>query len=261
MNRFIATMMTVLPICMCIEGCKTTEEVEPEPKGSYTYAVVVGMENSRFAGSCPGARYDAMRMSQLLTKYTDNVKTFIDGAATKAAVKAALADAISKAGNGLVIFYYSGHGGSEPFPDTGMEEVDGMDEFLCLWDTYFRDNEIWSEIRKSRGRVMWITDSCHSETQFRSPGFVLTPPLAWDHKLNETQPFSLLCWSGCPDGTYSYGSSTGGQFTNALLRHLQATDTYDVLWEKIKGDKTLRRYEDPQSTAIGNGFDGKPIFR
>ena len=89
----------------------------------------------------------------------------------------------------------------------------------------------------------------------------INPPLAFDHNLNETQPFSMLCWSGCPDDTYSYGSSSGGQFTNAIFRHFNEKLTYQELWDKIKNDKTLRAYENPQSTVIGCGFDGKEIFR
>jgi hypothetical protein len=71
----------------------------------------------------------------------------------------------------------------------------------------------------------------------------------------------MLCWSGCPDDTYSYGASSGGQFTNALLRHLDATKTYEYLWNEIKNDRLLRSYENPQSTVLGNGFTGKAIFR
>ena len=72
---------------------------------------------------------------------------------------------------------------------------------------------------------------------------------------------AMLCWSGCPDDTFSYGASSGGQFTNAILRHFNDQKTYEALWNEIKNDKTLRMYENPQSTAIGSGFDGKCIFR
>ena len=106
-----------------------------------------------------------------------------------------------------------------------------------------------------------IYDCCHSQTMYRAPGFKVRIPLSWDHRLNEQQGFSMLCWSGCPDDTYSYGASTGGQFTNALLRHFDTNKSYEALWNELKSDKVLRAYENPQSTALGNGFDAKQIFR
>ena len=259
-KRFMSFLLAV-SVCLGFGGC-TSEEIAPqESKSTNTYAVVVGMENSNFAGACPGAGYDADRMYKLLSAYTPNIVLYRDSNATKANVVAALKRAVANAKDGLVIFSYSGHGGSEPFYDTGKEEVDGKDEFLCLYDTYMRDNEIWEIIRQSNGRVFLCFDCCHSQTMFRTIGFKVKPPLSWDHTLNELQGFSMLCWSGCPDDTYSYGASTGGQFTNALLRHFDSRKSYEALWEEIKRDKTLRVYENPQSTVLGNGFSGKAIFR
>ena len=267
MNRNILSVIAMIGSLFCfVCGCKETENntiTEPtvDSKAYGTYAVVVGMENSAFVGQCPGAGLDASRMKDLLSSYCTNVAYFRDSNATKVAVTSALKSAIARAGDGLVIFYYSGHGGSEPFPDTGIEEEDGSDEFLCLWDTWLRDNEIWDIIKKSKGRFFMISDSCHSQTQFRSPIFKLKMPLKWDNTIAENTCFSLLVWSGCPDETYSYGSTTGGQFTNALLRHFKGSKTYEELWKEIKGDYILQSFEDPQSTAIGNGFVNKRIFQ
>ena len=36
---------------------------------------------------------------------------------------------------------------------------------------------------------------------------------------NVSGPINMICWSGCPDNTYSYGSSSGGQFTNTLRKY------------------------------------------
>ena len=259
-NNFIADL-GALVCCIWIFGCKTNHVIEQEAKSTNTYVVVVGLESSKFAGDCPGAGYDADRMYKLLSPYTQNIVLFRDSTATKANVTAALNMAVERANDGLVIFCYSGHGGSEPFYNTGKEEDDGKDEFLCLYDTYMRDNEIWSIISKSKGRVFLNFDCCHSQSLYRHIGFKIKPPLAWDFSLNEHHGFSMLCWSGCPDNTYSYGSSTGGQFTNALLRHFDSGKSYESLWNEMKNDKTLRAYENPQSTVIGKEFEGKQIFR
>lgn len=261
MKSYLKGLAAIVMICGLFSGCKHEEINYSTAKSTNTCAVIVGMENSRFAGACPGAGYDAERMYKLLSQYAANVVLFRDGNATKANVVNALKSAITKAKDGLVIFYYSGHGGSEPFPDTGIEETDGCDEFLCLYDTWMRDNEIWSIISQSKSRVFLIFDCCHSQTMMKNAGFKLNIPLAWDHTMNDKVSFSMLCWSGCPDNAYSYGSSTGGEFTNALLRHFDSRKTYEYLWDEIKKDKTLRSFENPQSTVLGNGFIAKPIFR
>ena len=261
MKKFSVLAAMMLAFCATCVGCKTGAGNDSVVKSTNTYAVVVGMENSRFAGECPGAGHDADRMFELLKGYSASAVLLRDSNATKANVVNALTRAIEKAGNGLVIFFYSGHGGSEPFPDTGIEETDGKDEFYCLWDTWLRDNDMWKMIQKCKGRIMLINDCCHSCTIFRSPKITQTRSIPLSIALRRDNSFSMLCWSGCPDDTYSYGASTGGQFTNSLLRHFNSKKTYEYLWNEIKNDKVLRMYENPQSTAIGSGFVSKPIFR
>jgi len=261
MKKHVMAFLVALGMCLGFGGCKSDGTIQPEAKSTNTYVVVVGMENSKFAGACPGAGYDADRMYKLLAAYTPNIVLYKDANATKANVTAALNKAVASTTDGLVIFCYSGHGGSEPFPNTGIEEVDGKDEFLCLWDTYLKDNEIWDIISKSSGRIMFIVDACHSQSIMRNSGFRLKVPLSWDHEMSSDCMFSLLCWSGCPDNAYSYGSVSGGQLTNALLRHYNHQETYQDLWNKIKNDKTLRTYENPQSTNLGKGFINKLVFK
>ena len=247
-------------------GCKTDDSVGQSlaevktNKSATTYVVTVGMENSKFAGACPGAGIDSKRMTEILHTYSDNVVAFSSETAVKADVQKAMENAASKAE--LFIFYYSGHGGSDKFWDTGAEEADGKDEYLCLYDTYMRDNEVWNVISKCKGRVLLIVDACHSCTMWRQvKPFTMKAclPLAATHS---AQGFlSMQCWSGCPDNTYSYGSSTGGQFTNTLLKYFNPTKTYDYLWEEIERDSNLQRFEKVQRTVMGTGFGAKPIFR
>lgn len=72
---------------------------------------------------------------------------------------------------------------------------------------------------------------------------------------------NMLCWSGCPDNTYSYGSSDGGEFTNTLLAYFSKSDTYAQLWDKIKSDKSLKKAEIVQETVIGEDFRSMKVFR
>lgn len=267
-NPIIPLIATItLAMCGCIHTDTDTEnhsnaEVDlPTVKTATTCAVVIGMENSRFAGACPGAKFDSDRMYALISKYAQRTVLLQDAKATRANVRSAIEKGIAESGSGLFILYYSGHGGSDPFPDTGIEEVDGSDEYLCLYDTYMRDNEIWSLISKSKGRLWLINDCCHSCTLFRGLPLSLKAvmPLTATHE--EDGVISMQCWSGCPDDTYSYGSATGGQFTNAFLRYFKDPMTYDGLWEKIESDKTLQIYERVQRTVMGRRFGATPVFR
>lgn len=229
-------------------------------RSNRTSAVVIGMENSRFAGSCPGAKYDAERMRSLIGRYTADVACFYDSMATHDAVAAAMERAVKA---DLCIIYYSGHGGSGRFADTDADEADGMDEYLCLYDRGMRDNEIWAIVSRAKGRVFLVFDCCHSQTMFRVPcitlGRVAESALGATH--SASGGIDMLCWSGCPDNTYSYGSDRGGELTNAILRHYSAAKTYDGLWSAVESDAQLRRFEDVQRTVMGHGFGSERVFR
>lgn len=246
-------------VCLIVLGCKMCDPMSgvTVEKSKSLSAVVIGMENSKSAGSCPGAEYDATRMGRLLGKYSDDVTLLIDRQATTKTVVDALREAVK---SDLCVVYYSGHGGSGRFNTTGEEEVDGRDEYLCLYDGVLIDNEIWKIISKARGRVFLIFDCCHSETMFRVPCITMRS-IPFSATLNTKSTFSMLCWSGCPDDTYSYGSASGGEFTNCLLKYFSPTKTYDYLWGEIARDKKLQRFEKVQRTVIGGGFTGRNMFR
>lgn len=217
--------------------------------------VVVGMEHSKFAGNCPGAEKDASSMADLFRQYTSNIKVFLNGTATISNIKNALKDAVK---SDLTIFYYSGHGGSERFADTGSEEVDGKDEFLCPYDGYLRDNDLWEITSKAKGRVFEIFDCCHSETMFRTSGIQMRN-IPFARSIDSSNP-NILVWSGCPDNTYSYGSAEGGQFTNTFLKYYSKSISYADLWKRIKSDSNLAKYESVQKTIIGEFPETKQIF-
>lgn len=262
MNRITHTVGTVISavtafvICGCADiGVEVADSVQ---RGTNVSAVIVGLSQSQYAGECPGADYDARRMRSLLSAYAGRVIYLENAAATHKAVSEAFREAVKSE---LCIIYYSGHGGSSRFVDTGSEEVDGKDEYLCLYDRYMRDNEIWSIVSQSKGRVFLMFDCCHSKTMFRSPAITFSCALPFSATSHESGDVNLMVWSGCPDDTYSYGSESGGEFTNALLRHFAPTKTYDCLWNEIESDTALRKFEAVQRTIIGSGFTAKPVFR
>lgn len=250
-------------IALAFVGCNnkpSNENPDGDVRSSNTYAVVVGVGNSKFAGDCPGAELDATRMYDVISQYAANTKLLVNEDATKSAVMNSIRDGVKN--GGLFIFYYSGHGGSEPFPDTGVEEDDGRDEFYCFYDTYMRDNDMWNLIKNASGRVMIIADCCHSKTCFRAPVILdFSNQIPLGATTVENGSINLLVWSGCPDDTYSYGSATGGKFTNTILRYFNSGKSYDSLWNEIENDAELQKYEAVQRTIIGSGFGDKQIFR
>lgn len=72
---------------------------------------------------------------------------------------------------------------------------------------------------------------------------------------------SMLCWSGCPDDSYSYGSDCGGEFTTALLKYAQSGKSYDDVWKKVSTDAALARQQRVCATKIGEFDSKKAIFK
>ena len=216
--------------------------------------VVVGVENG-FAGKCDGALKDAADMTETLRPYSSNLITLKDKQATASAVISAMEKAVQ---SDLAIIYFSGHGGSQP--STDAFETDGRDEFICCYDTGVIDNRIWDIVCKAKGRVFFVFDCCHSETMFRSPGIKFSKKTNNAFKAG-TQP-KMLCWSGCPDGSYSYGSASGGEFTTAIRKYATKDRTYSQVWKKISSDEGLRLHQTVMSTKLGDfDVDNIKIFR
>lgn len=217
--------------------------VKVETAGSVG-ALVIGVESSKFAGDCPGAVKDTSTISGVLRKYTNNIQLLINSAATKKAVSAGLKNVVK---NDLAIIYYSGHGGNAAFATVSLNEVDGKDEFLCLYDTYLLDNDIWNIIKNAKGRVFIIFDCCHSSDMFAAPSTMMlqaknTPkdiPDIPGKTLTVDADLDMIQWAGCHESTVSYGSAFGGMLTNCIKRHYKADLSYSELWEKVANDSSL----------------------
>ena len=153
MFLFVFALAALFSGCVSVEKAKTTG------------IVIVGMGQSAKYGKCEGAAKDASTMAGILSKY-GTPQILVNNQATKANVVNALKVASQ---NDLMIFFYSGHGGSDPIGDVSGEP-DKKNEYLCLYNGYLLDNEIWNIICGAKNRVLLIFDCCHSETMFRSSG-------------------------------------------------------------------------------------------
>ena len=255
-------LITFLCGCKIINGTSTeqreTNSITDNPSVSI---VVFGMERS-IAGNCPGSELDATRFVDLMKKigYENNIEVFMNEKGTIVNFERSVSKAVK---SDLAIIYYSGHGGSDNNHKlgNGTNEDDGVDEFLCLYNGYYIDDKIWNIVSESKGRVFMIFDCCHSKTMFRSPPMEEFGALA-AAGVDGGNRFSLLCWSGCPDNTYSYGSNEGGFFTSTLLKYWKSGISYEQLWRFISRDESLMRAQICQQTQIGGTWNqNQEVFK
>lgn len=281
-------IMVIAAVFACAGCIDDGQDVTVEPSGAKTNVsaryLCVGMETSRRFGSCPGCALDASNMTSLLSNsfgYTGD--TLISDQATKAAVVEKLKAGIaSTPEDGLFLFCYSGHGGQEYVGGKEPGGADAPDEYLCLYDTYMLDDEIWSIVSKCRGRVFLYFDACHSATMYRSvasdglaivvgearamegstvvksSGFTFSPEKfvgAQAMGVDSRNSVRMLCWSGCKEAEYSYGGKNGGVMTRGLNSVWRKGVTYSSLWPMIvKYVHREQPTQNPTQTVIGSGF-------
>lgn len=276
----------VAAISGCISGTNT--QAQPSQGGSASY-LCVGMEYSQRFGDCPGCKVDATKMSDLMKgKMGYRGEVLISAEATKDAVVKKLKEGIeSTPEDGLFLFFYSGHGGQEFLGGKEPDGADRDDEFLCLYDTYMLDDEIWEIVSKCRGRVFLYFDACHSATMYRSvaserkmkdlgtgatalavnivdlavtTGFTFRPERMVKARASSlgraVQSPRILCWSGCKEREYSYGGSNGGTLTTAVVYCWQRGRSYESLWESaVKLVNAMQQgAQNPVQTRVGDGF-------
>lgn len=281
-------ILAVAAIVACAGCIDDGPEVPVEPSGAKTNVTArylcVGMETSRRFGSCPGCALDARNMTSLLSNsfgYAGD--TLISGQATKTAVVEKLKAGIaSTPEDGLFLFCYSGHGGQEYIGGKEPDGADSPDEYLCLYDTYMLDDEIWEIVSKCKGRVFLYFDACHSATMYRSvasdgvamfvgearamegsnvvksSGFTFRPEKfvgAQAMGVDSRNSVRMLCWSGCREAEYSYGGTNGGVMTRGLNSGWRKGITYSALWPMIvKYVHREQPTQNPTQTVIGSGF-------
>lgn len=184
--------------------------------------------NNGWAGACPGCDIDVVNFTSHITRNGVEAKLFQNERATRPILTEAARAAWRgmKAGD-LFIFYISGHGGQ--VRDLSGDEADGQDETICLWDGKLSDDvlhDLWEEV-PAGVRVLFITDTCNSGTNFRGVQrqAKYTPKL-YERTIPRSFKGQLIHFGGCADGESSYGGDNGGAFTLALLETFAPGITY-----------------------------------
>ena len=246
----------------CITGCASlNKNMINYASDKDTAVVCIGMQTSKKYGNCPGAQLDATRMYDKLKDYSKHRTLLVSQFATKAMVVSAMQQACQR---DLAIIFYSGHGEKKKkkvTSNTMFVEPSGYDSFLCLYDAPLMDDEIWSIISNAKGRVILITDACHSATMYRDASFMNFEKQQKNIDEERASKPRILAVGGCADTSYSYGGDDGGLMTNAILLAWRNHRTYKTVFNRVKKNPNVYRSQTVTTTMIGDSFEDYELFR
>ena len=172
---------------------------------------------------CWGCELDVDNVERILKPLGYNCRILKTAQATRNRVLSGLYRTADNLVSGdIFVFYYSGHGGQQP--DLNGDELDGKDETLVAYDREIIDDKIHEALMRFRSgvRVVMISDSCNSGSNYR--GRMTIPvnenaifrPLARSPKEDVDIKAQLIHLGGCRDGFTSAGYQHGGAFTIAM---------------------------------------------
>lgn len=186
-----------------------------------------------------------------------NVQTLKTRQASRAGVVQALHRAsTSLSTNGLLFLAHSSHGGQ--VQDRDGDEADGLDETICLYDGQLTDDQFMAflvaQVRPCR--IFLISDSCHSEGNFRAAPLVLRPAkgAAWS-----AWKGSLLQFAGCREARTSASTGSGGRWTTALVDAWAPGQTYREWFDKAA--RLMPASQRPVMVEYGQPFADMEAFQ
>lgn len=122
-----------------------------------------------WSGELRACESDAVAYADIAKSRNFKVKTLLTKDATRANVISELSQVANTLKTGdIFMLSYAGHGGQ--IPDLNGDELDGLDETMCLYDGQLIDDELNSQFAKfAEGvRILVFSDSCHSGTNVRA---------------------------------------------------------------------------------------------
>ena len=244
-----------------------------------------------------GCVNDAKDWQALLEARGYTTTRLLDGEGTRANIRAALEELVSKAKDGdSLVFTFSGHGSW--LPDDDRDEPDARDEMMCphdvMKDQFLLDDDLYQlfSLKAAGARLYVLADCCHSGSVVRyapAPAAADNVPIkarflppyvfargdrmverAIDRAANTPAPTKLdypaLLFSGCQDTEFSYDTSFNGRpngaFTRTAIEALQdaSVTTPKALHDAIR--KRLPSQSLPQSPQLFGSREAKmgPLF-
>jgi hypothetical protein len=240
------------------------------------YALLVGLKNvdpDAYGGwnginGCWGCELDVDNMERILKPIGYYVRILKTKEATRDKILSALYRAADTTAAGdIFVFYYSGHGGQQP--DVSGDELDGKDETLIAYDREVIDDKIHEALMRFKAgvRIVMISDSCNSGSNYRGRG---------DVEANENaifRPFAresdndisaqLIHLGGCRDGYPSSGYYGGGAFTMALCE-IWGNGTFNGTLKELHAQicEVINSSQRPQYSEfnVSDDFQNQPAF-
>ncbi len=231
------------------------------------YALLVGLKGVDPAcyngwdgtAGCWGCELDVDNIERILKPLGYTTRTLKTADATRNHILSGLYRAADTliAGD-IFVFYFSGHGGQQP--DVNGDELDGKDETLVAYDREIVDDKIHQALMRFKAgvRIVMISDSCNSGTNYR--GLMTVPvneqaifrPVAKKRASEVEIRAQLIHLGGCRDGFTSSGYQHGGAFTIALCDAWNGgafRGSYRDLHKKIC--KLIKSNQQPQYSEYG----------
>jgi hypothetical protein len=255
---------------LLVTGCTTPSTVAPSAPSSTNAplaafrrsAVVIGLNSvdprkySGWSGPLPDCEVDA-DVYALMARDAgmQDVTTLKTRQATRAAVFAAILKANDGMGpNDLLFLAHSSHGGQ--VADQSGDEADGLDETICLFDGQLVDDDMMRFLATLRPcRVLLISDSCHSEGNFKARPFVLRTAKSKGPKWGG----AILQFAGCREAKTSQSTGSGGRWTTALVDAWQTGQTYRAWYNAAAAE--MPRSQQPVMAEHGPSFADVEVLR
>ena len=266
-------------VAMLLVGCINTPVFPPQPPApnpilntgihNAVRGVFCGLIRTGTNGSnpCPGADVDAITLSADASACGVTVITLLNEKCTWTNIKTTVFKIAEDLKRGdMLVFGFSGHG--TQIKDEDGDEADGLDEALCLYAELpganidiLRDDYVMTELLMPLWKahpgldILLITDTCHSQGNFRSMMNWAVPAQKHSRLLVASRATSeidggLIQIAMCREESYSYGYSSGGTGTQALLRarkdKIGRLATYWMTLQYINPEK-----QEPQWTEYG----------
>jgi hypothetical protein len=252
MKKIIVSLMSGLLMGGCVTANPEISQNVAQTNGALNrVAICIGLtavdpaSYNGWAGDCPGCDVDAKSLYGLFSKDGFSVKLLLNSAAIWKTVRSTILEASKNLKpNDLLIVAMSGHGGQ--LADDNGDEPSGMDSTLCLWDGQVRDDEFLKMINElPKGiRLVLINDQCHSEVNFKTVWRVITQAATLGKvgkkvavpmvKRDSPASIQLIQFAGCREANYSYGSNSGGTWTQSLLEIYNPNLTWRQWFDKAK---------------------------
>ncbi len=140
----------------------------PTTGGTHVWVVSVGISDYPGTGNdLPECANDARKIVEAFHNQglssTEREFLLVDSAATTAGIRQAIAAVARQIQpNDTFVFFYSGHGGQSTTHTDDPDELDGVDEYIFVYDGQIMDDDMATQIDQVHALTLFSLDSCYA---------------------------------------------------------------------------------------------------